>query len=154
MTKKKKSSLKIISGMKFYIPSDIAKLLDLTEYSIRCYLRDKKLKGIKIGGRWYISEANFKAFLGGGRFFDQSDDVIVDQINQAIKLTFEANVEWLAHRVKELIIKDLTANIIEQIKKADQLNVRSTEFESKEKTAERIRKTKKVKKEFEEAKQL
>ncbi|MBA7570617.1 hypothetical protein ES708_12370 [subsurface metagenome] len=154
MTEKKKSSLKVISGMKFYIPSDLAKILDLTEFTIRYYLRQKKLKGVRLGGRWYISEANLKSFLGGGRFFDQPDDVIMDQINQAIKLTFEANVEWLAFKVKELIIKDLTANIIESLKKADQINVRSTEFESKEKTAERIRKTEKTKKEFEEAKQL
>ncbi|MBA7522622.1 hypothetical protein ES705_14742 [subsurface metagenome] len=154
MTEKKKTSFKIISGMKFYIPSDLAKILDLTEFTIRYYLRQKKLKGVRLGGRWYISEANLKSFLGGGRFFDQPDDVIMDQINQAIKLTFEANVEWLAHRVKELIITDLTKNITEKLIKVDQINVKSTEFESKEKTAERIRKTEKVKKDFVESKQL
>ncbi|MBA7588492.1 hypothetical protein ES708_30550 [subsurface metagenome] len=117
----KKRRLKVISGMKFYIPSDIASILDLTEYSIRCYLRDKKLKGIKIGGRWYISEANFKAFLGGGRFFDQSDNVIMDQINHAIKLTFESNVKWMAYKVKELIIDDLTKNFRDNLKEISRI---------------------------------
>ncbi|MBA7515703.1 hypothetical protein ES705_07746 [subsurface metagenome] len=121
MTEKKKSSLKVISGMRFYIPSDLAIILDLTEYTIRYYLRQKKLKGVRLGGRWYISEANLKAFLGGGRFFDQSDNVIMDQINQAIKLTFESNVKWLAHKVKELIIDDLTKNFRDNLKEISQI---------------------------------
>lgn len=122
MTEKKRTSLKVISGMKFYIPSDLAKILDLTEYTIRHYLRRKVLKGVRLGGRWYISEANLKAFLGGGRFFDQSDDVIMDQINQAIKLTFESNVPWLAKEVKKLIIEDLTKIMSERFKQIDENN--------------------------------
>ena len=147
MTEKKRH-LKVISGMKFYVPSDIAKLLDLTEYSIRCYLRDKKLKGIKIGGRWYISEANFKAFLGGGRFFDQSDDVIMDQINHAIKLTFEANVKWLAYEVKKLIIDDLTKIMTEKFK---QIAENNKQFSGR--IVEHFRNREKgIKKEFEKVK--
>ncbi|MBA7592584.1 hypothetical protein ES708_34772 [subsurface metagenome] len=117
----KKNPLRVISGMKFYIPSDIARILDLTEYTVRYYLRQKKLKGVRLGGRWYISEANFKAFLGGGRFFDQSDDKIMDSINEAIKMTFESNVKWLAFEVKKLIIDDLRKNFRENLEEVNQI---------------------------------
>jgi len=148
VTEKKKSSLKVISGMKFYIPSDLAKILDLTEYTIRYYLRQKILKGVRLGGRWYISEANLKAFLGGGRFFDQSDDVIMDQINQAIKLTFESNVPWLAKEVKKLIIEDLTKIMSERFKQIDENN---KQFSGR--IAEHFRNREKdIKKEFAKAK--
>lgn len=147
MTEKKRR-LRVISGMKFYIVSDLAEILDLKEHTIRYYLRQKKLKGIRIGGRWYISEANFKAFLGGGRFFDQSDDVIMDQINHAIKLTFEANVKWLAYKVKELIIDDLTKIMSERFKQIDENN---KQFSGK--IAEHFRNREKgIKKEFEKVK--
>jgi len=148
VTEKKKSSLKVISGMKFYIPSDLAKILDLTEYTIRYYLRRKTLKGVRLGGRWYISEANLKAFLGGGRFFDQSDDVIMDQINQAIKLTFESNVPWLAKEVKKLIIEDLTKIMSERFKQIDENNKQFSE-----RAGEHLkRRTEVAKKEFEKVK--
>ncbi len=117
----KRNPLRVISGMKFYIPSDIARILDLTEYTVRYYLRQKKLKGVRLGGRWYISEANFKAFLGGGRFFDQSDDRIMDSINEAIKMTFESNVKWLAFEVKKLIIDDLIKNFRDNLEEINRI---------------------------------
>jgi len=145
---------KIFQGQKYFIVEDLAKILDLTPLTVREYLKKGKIKAVKVGMRWYIAEKNLIAFLGGGRFFDQPDDKIMNDINQAIKLTFENNVEWLAYRVKEIITKDLTEVIQSNLKKIDQDNVRSTEFETEEKTAERIRKTEKVKKDFEVAKQM
>ena len=68
MTNTKKPSV-IVAGMKFFLVEDIAKMLNLKEHTIRYYLREKKLKGFRLGQRWYISNANLKAFLGGGRFF-------------------------------------------------------------------------------------
>ncbi len=148
MTEKKKR-LRVISGMKFYIVRDLAKILDLTEYTIRYYLRQKKLKGVRLGGRWYISEANLKAFLGGGRFFDLPDDIIMDQINEAIKLTFKSNVEWLAYHVKKLIIKDLTEVMTEKFKIIDEHNKRLEKVLPKELMKRFQDRTDKAKKEFE-----
>lgn len=153
MTKSKKPS-KIMAGMKFYIVEDLSKILSLNKMVIRDYLRKKKIKATKIGRRWYVSDANLKAFLGGGRFFDQPDDLIMDQINQAIKLTFEANVKWLAFEVKKLIIKDFTEIITERFKKIDEINA-ELEKRLPKKIAEHFRdRTDKAKKEFEEAKSL
>lgn len=145
---------KIINGIRFFVVEDLVKILGLTELTVRKYLQEGRIKSVKVGRRFYIAEKNLIAFLGGGRFFDQADDVIMDKINQAIKLTFESNVEWLAYRVKEIIIKDLTEVIQSNLKKVDQGNVKSTEFETEEKTAERIKKTEEVKKDFEVAKQM
>ncbi|MBA7522477.1 hypothetical protein ES705_14596 [subsurface metagenome] len=143
---------KIFQGKKYFIVEDLVKILNLTPLSVREYLKKGKIKAIKVGMRYYVAEKELIKFLNGGRF--TKPDEFASQVNEAIRRTFEANVEWLAFRVKELIIADLTKNIIEQLKKANQINVRSTEFESEEKTAERIRETEKAKKDFEEAKKL
>lgn len=143
---------KVFQGKKYFIVEDLVKILDLSSLTVREYLKKGKIKAIKVGMRYYVAEQELIKFLNGGRF--TKPDEFAKQVNEAIRRTFEANVEWLAYRVKELIIKDLTANIIEQLKKADQINVRSTEFETKEKTAERIKKTEKVKKDFEEVKHM
>jgi len=145
---------KVFQGQKYFIVEDLAKILDLTPLTVREYLKKGRIKAVKVGMRWYIAEKNLIAFLGGGRFFDQPDDKIMDDINQAIKLTFENNVEWLAYRVKEIITRDLTEIIQSNLKKVDQDNVKSTEFETKEKTADRIRKTQQIRKDFEEVKQV
>ncbi|MBA7653225.1 hypothetical protein ES703_61069 [subsurface metagenome] len=145
---------KIFQGQKYFVVEDLVKILNLTPLTVREYLKKGRIKAVKVGMRYYIAEKNLIAFLGGGRFFDQPDDIIMDKINESIKLTFESNVPWLANKVKELIAKDLTEIMSERFKKIDQGNVRSTEFEPEEKTAERIRKTEKAKKDFQEAKQM
>jgi hypothetical protein len=112
---------KVMLKMKFYITEDIVKILNVTPYTVRAYLRNEKIKSIKIGGRFYVSEANLKAFLGGGRFWDQSNDKIMDSINTAIKLTFESNVKWLAFEVKKLIIDDLTKNFRDNLEEINRI---------------------------------
>ncbi|MBA7657496.1 hypothetical protein ES703_65434 [subsurface metagenome] len=141
---------KIFQGKKYFIVEDLVKILSLTPLSVRTYLSSGKIKSIKVGMRYYVAEKDLIDFLDGGRF--TKPDEFASQVNEAIRRTFEANVEWLAHRVKELIITDLTKNITEKLIKVDQINVRSTEFGSKEKTAERIRKTEVIKKDFEKVK--
>lgn len=147
---------KIFQGQKYFIVEDLAKILDITPLTVREYLKKGKIKAVKVGMRWYIAEKNLIAFLGGGRFFDQPDNKIMDDINQAIKLTFESNVEWLAYRVKEIIVKDLTEVVTKNIKKIEQDNVKLTEFHDRDSEVmkERLQKTEKVKKDFEGAKKL
>lgn len=143
---------KVFQGKKYFIVEDLVKILKLTPLTVREYLKKGRIASVKVGQRYYVAEQELIKFLNSGRF--TKPDEFASQVNEAIRRTFEANVEWLAYRVKELIIKDLTANIIEQLKKADQINVRSTEFEPEEKTAERIKKTEKVKKDFEVAQKM
>ena len=54
-----------IKNMKFYRTEDLADMLPLREISIRKYLREGKIKGVKIGLFWYVSESNLNKFLQG-----------------------------------------------------------------------------------------
>ncbi|MBA7557642.1 hypothetical protein ES705_50406 [subsurface metagenome] len=45
----------------------------------------------------------------------------MDSINEAIKMTFESNVKWLAFEVKKLIIDDLRKNFRENLEEVNRI---------------------------------
>jgi len=49
----------------FYTVDDLIKILPLTETSIRAYLKVGRIKGIKIGNKYYIPKPNIEKFLNG-----------------------------------------------------------------------------------------
>ena len=49
----------------FYTVKDLIKILPLTEVSIRAYLKTGRIKGVKIGNKYYIPKENIKKFLNG-----------------------------------------------------------------------------------------
>jgi len=51
----------------YYTVKDLTSILNLTELTIRNYLRKKKLLGYKPGQFWYVSQANLKLFLEGNK---------------------------------------------------------------------------------------
>ena len=110
---------KVFQGKKYFIVEDLVKILSLTPLSVRTYLSSGKIKSIKVGMRYYVAEKDLIDFLDGGRF--TKPDEFASQVNEAIRRTFEANVEWLAHRVKELIIDDLTKNFRDNLKEISQI---------------------------------
>jgi len=57
--------MKIVLGIKMYELKETAELLSVTKTSIRNYLKRGLIIGAKLGGRWYISEENLKAFVNG-----------------------------------------------------------------------------------------
>ena len=54
-----------IKNQKFYRVEDLGDMLPLREHSIRVYLRSGKIRGVKIGLFWYVSESNLNRFLQG-----------------------------------------------------------------------------------------
>jgi len=54
-----------IKNQKFYRTEELADMLPLSEPSIRNYLRQGRIGGVKIGLFWYISESNLNKFLQG-----------------------------------------------------------------------------------------
>ena len=48
---------------KFYTPKEVAEILKLSDYTIGDYIRSGKLKAIKFGRVWRISENQLKQFL-------------------------------------------------------------------------------------------
>jgi predicted site-specific integrase-resolvase len=57
--------LKIIDGIKLYEVEDLVKMLKLSRVSVQAYLRTGRMKGVKIGKRWHVTDENLKTFLSG-----------------------------------------------------------------------------------------
>lgn len=47
----------------FYTVADVANYLKLSELTIRKYLKEGKLHGVKIGRTWRISDQDIKNFI-------------------------------------------------------------------------------------------
>lgn len=54
-----------IKDMILYSVPEVAQKLNVTTVTIRNYLRQKKLKGQKLMGRWFISEEDLISFFEG-----------------------------------------------------------------------------------------
>ena len=52
-----------IANMSLYSVEEIAQKLDVTEMSVRNYIRQGYLKGKKITGRWLIKEDDLEKFM-------------------------------------------------------------------------------------------
>lgn len=48
---------------KFMTPREVAEILQINEQTVRRYLREGKLKGLKIGHTWRISEKQLQEFI-------------------------------------------------------------------------------------------
>ena len=57
--------MKIINGTKLYEVEDLEKMLDLSRITVQAYLRAGRIRGVKIGKRWHVTEKNLKDFLSG-----------------------------------------------------------------------------------------
>jgi hypothetical protein len=57
--------MKQIGNIKLYGVSDLNKDLGINERTIRDWFKRKRLKGVKIGKEWFITEENLRAFLNG-----------------------------------------------------------------------------------------
>jgi len=57
--------LKIIDGTKLYEVEDLVAMLQVSRITVQGYLRSGRIKGIKIGKRWHVTEKNLKDFLSG-----------------------------------------------------------------------------------------
>ena len=53
------------SNLKLYSIRELEKILSITPLIIREYLRKGKIKGHKIGKKWYVTKENLEAFLLG-----------------------------------------------------------------------------------------
>ena len=52
-------------GESFYTIGEVANILKSTKPTIRAYIREGKIKGQKVTGKWYITEDNLKKYLDG-----------------------------------------------------------------------------------------
>lgn len=50
---------------KLYTPEQIAEMLSLTKITIYRYIKEKKIKSIKIGNQYRIKESDYNDFIKG-----------------------------------------------------------------------------------------
>lgn len=48
-----------------YTPDEIAEKLKISEQTVRRYLREKKIKGFKLGNSWRVKEKDLLEFIDG-----------------------------------------------------------------------------------------
>lgn len=46
-----------------YTPAEVAEILKIKEHTVRQWLRNKELRGVKLGGIWRIKESALKQFV-------------------------------------------------------------------------------------------
>lgn len=50
---------------KFYTLKEIEDVLQVSNRTLRDYIKSGKLKAVKIGGKYVVSESNFNDFISG-----------------------------------------------------------------------------------------
>jgi len=55
-----------MSGIKVYTLEEVAQILHLTRRTLYSYVHDGKLKAVKIGKYWRVTEESLAAFLATG----------------------------------------------------------------------------------------
>ena len=55
--------MKQIGDIKLYTVKDLHEALEVNERTIRSWFKNGKLKGVKIGTEWHISQENLANFL-------------------------------------------------------------------------------------------
>jgi len=57
--------MKQFGDIKFYDVQEIARIFDMTPQSIRKFIREGRIKGRKVGTRWYVTEEAIRDYLMG-----------------------------------------------------------------------------------------
>lgn len=54
-----------LEELKVYSLTEIEPILSVTHRTLLTYIKDGRLKGVKIGGKWKVSGENLKKFVNG-----------------------------------------------------------------------------------------
>lgn len=56
---------KTLESIKLFTLTEIEPIIGVTHRTLLSYIKDGRLKGIKVGGKWKVSEENLKKFVNG-----------------------------------------------------------------------------------------
>lgn len=56
---------KTLESIKLFTLTEIEPIIGVTHRTLLTYIKDGRLKGIKVGGKWKVSEENLKKFVNG-----------------------------------------------------------------------------------------
>lgn len=54
-----------LEELKIYSLTEIEPILGVTHRTLLTYIKDGRLKGVKIGGKWKVSGENLRKFING-----------------------------------------------------------------------------------------
>jgi excisionase family DNA binding protein len=54
-----------LNTYRLFTLSELEPVLGVTHRTLLQYVKDKRLKAVKIGGKWKVSEDNLRAFING-----------------------------------------------------------------------------------------
>ena len=54
-----------LEELKVYSLTEIEPILGVTHRTLLTYIKDGRLKGVKIGGKWKVSGENLRTFING-----------------------------------------------------------------------------------------
>ena len=54
-----------LEELKVYALTEIEPILGVTHRTLLTYIKDGRLKGVKIGGKWKVSGENLRKFING-----------------------------------------------------------------------------------------
>lgn len=57
--------LKRLEDFRLYTLTEIEPILGVTHRTLLDYVKKEKIKAVKVGGKWKVSEDNLKAFING-----------------------------------------------------------------------------------------
>ncbi len=63
--KRAEANAQKLSGLTLYTLTELESILGVTHRTLQSYIKDGRLKGVKIGGKWKVSEENLKRFING-----------------------------------------------------------------------------------------
>lgn len=58
-------NLQSLDTFRLYTLTEIEPILGVSHRTLLDYVAKKKIKAVKVGGKWKVSEANLKAFING-----------------------------------------------------------------------------------------
>jgi len=56
---------KNIETLKLYTLTELEPILGVTHRTLLTYIKENKIKGVKVGGKWKVSEENVRKFANG-----------------------------------------------------------------------------------------
>jgi len=59
------ANAKKLDSIRLYTLSELEPILGVTHRTLQTYIKDGRLKGVKIGGKWKISEEVLRKFIDG-----------------------------------------------------------------------------------------
>lgn len=65
MSKYNTEKLQSMDTFRLYTLTEVEPILGVSHRTLLDYVKKKKIKAVKIGGKWKISEENLKAFING-----------------------------------------------------------------------------------------